>query len=58
METIHSSEKLVNTDLHGATSQKTAFFIVTAVDTSNPTYLPAFTQSEYREEHKKIQINL
>jgi hypothetical protein len=25
-------------DLHGATSQKSAFFIVTAVKTSNPTY--------------------
>jgi hypothetical protein len=26
-----------NQDLHGATSQKTAFFIVTAVKTSDPT---------------------
>jgi hypothetical protein len=26
--------------LHGATPQKTAFFIVTAVKTSNPTYIP------------------
>jgi hypothetical protein len=31
MEVIHSSETSVHTNLHGATSQKTAFFIVTAV---------------------------
>jgi hypothetical protein len=34
MEAIRSSE---TQDLHGATSQKTAFFIVTAVKTSNLT---------------------
>jgi hypothetical protein len=37
MEEIRSSETSVNTLLHGATSQKTAFFIVTAVKTSNLT---------------------
>jgi hypothetical protein len=31
--------RLFTQDLHGATSQKTAFFIVTAVKTSNHTYL-------------------
>jgi hypothetical protein len=35
MEEIRSSETSVHTRLHSATSQKTAFFIVTAVKTSN-----------------------
>jgi hypothetical protein len=37
MEAIRSSETSVHTRYNGATSQKTAFFIVTAVKTSNPT---------------------
>jgi hypothetical protein len=37
MEAIVSSETSVLKDPHGVTSQKTAFFIVTAVKTSNPT---------------------
>jgi hypothetical protein len=37
MEAIRSSETSVKKYLHGATSQKTAFFIVTAVKTSNLT---------------------
>jgi hypothetical protein len=39
-------------DLHGATSQKTAFFIVTVVKTSNLTYFPAsfiITNSEEKQ---------
>jgi hypothetical protein len=35
---IHFPNRLVLQDTHGATSQKTAFFRVTAVETSNPTY--------------------
>jgi hypothetical protein len=37
MEAICSSERSVHTKLHGGTYQKTAFFIVAAVKTSNPT---------------------
>jgi hypothetical protein len=37
METIRSSETSVHEDPHGATSQKTPFFIVTTVKTSNLT---------------------
>jgi hypothetical protein len=33
-----SEERQFTQDLHGATSQKTAFFIVTAAKTSNLTY--------------------
>jgi hypothetical protein len=35
MEAIRSSETSVYTNLHGTTSQKMAFFIVTTVKTSN-----------------------
>jgi hypothetical protein len=39
MEAARTSETLVNsTRLHGATTQKTAIFILTAVRTSNPKY--------------------
>jgi hypothetical protein len=38
MEAIRSSESRLTPHLHGATSQKTAFFIVTTVKTSNLTY--------------------
>jgi hypothetical protein len=38
MEAARTSETLVNfTRLHGATTQKTAIFLLTAVRTSNPT---------------------
>jgi hypothetical protein len=37
-----SEERRFSQDLHGATSQKTAFFIVTAVKTSNLTDLKEF----------------
>jgi hypothetical protein len=37
MEAVHSSETSVHTRTNGTTSQKTAFFIVTAVKTSNLT---------------------
>jgi hypothetical protein len=36
-EAISSSETLLLTETHGVTSQKTPFFIVTAVKTSNLT---------------------
>jgi hypothetical protein len=41
MEAARTSETLVNfsTRLHGATTQKTAIFVLTAVRTSNPTQL-------------------
>jgi hypothetical protein len=39
MEPIRSSESSVLKETHGVTSQKTAFFIVTAVNTSNLTAL-------------------
>jgi hypothetical protein len=42
MEAIHSAETSVKQYLHDATSQKTAFFIVTAVKTSDLTYLKFF----------------
>jgi hypothetical protein len=34
-------------DLHGATSQKTTFFIVTAVETSDLTYITLFTTDRH-----------
>jgi hypothetical protein len=38
METARTSETVVtSTRLHGATTQKTAIFVLTAVRTSNPT---------------------
>jgi hypothetical protein len=39
MEAICSSETSVLTEPHGVTPQKTTFFIVSAVKTSNPTSL-------------------
>jgi hypothetical protein len=39
MEAIRSSESQLAQYLHGATFQKTAFFIVTTVKTSNLTYI-------------------
>jgi hypothetical protein len=39
-----SRSQLTTEDLHGAISQKTAFFIVTAVKTSNLTYSRMFTE--------------
>jgi hypothetical protein len=37
LQTDVPPKRLFTQDLHGATSQKTAFFIVTAVETSNLT---------------------
>jgi hypothetical protein len=38
MEALSSSESLFSQEPHGVTSQKTAFFIVTAVKTSHLAY--------------------
>jgi hypothetical protein len=41
--------------LHGATSQKTAFFIVTAVKTSNLTYCKFVWETYYQVDGKFFQ---
>jgi hypothetical protein len=48
MEAARTSETLVtSTRLHGATTQKTAIFVLTAVRTSNPTnFINMSTQNE------------
>jgi hypothetical protein len=52
MEVISSSETSVNKIIyiHGATSEKTAFFIVTAVKTSNLTYMKLNTSKSVTDK--------
>jgi hypothetical protein len=61
MEAICSSETSVHTNLHGATSQKTVYFTVTAVKTSNLTRiynlrLLLYRWYKNRIKHSKIAI--
>jgi hypothetical protein len=54
MEETHSSEMSVLANPHGATSQKTAFFMVTAMETSNPIIIRYLTAHD--THNSKIQI--
>jgi hypothetical protein len=46
MEAIRSSKRRFTQDLHGAKSQKTVFFIVTELKTSNLTFVDSLKMNE------------
>jgi hypothetical protein len=48
MEAARTSETLVTTKLHGATTQKTAIFVLTAVRISNPTLHNLFAKDPFQ----------
>jgi predicted DNA-binding ArsR family transcriptional regulator len=50
MEAIRSPKRRLTKYLHGATSLKTTFFIVTAVKTSNPT--------QYISSYNKLSVEI
>jgi hypothetical protein len=52
MEALSSSEKSVLKEPHGITSQKTPFFIVTAIKTSNLTLFKESIQTYWNKKEK------